>query len=151
MARFLFRATTAFSSGILALGMLLTNLVFEALGSVSDFENCGFLAGNVFALFVIYPLISLVIARRTTGRIVLRQNGVAPYSYMGKVIGFAGSLMYFAPGVANLVIEGRTKSLTFELVATIIGMCILCVLFGHLGQISALRKARDNELINSFS
>ncbi len=140
----------AFSGGILALGMLLTNLFFEAIGSVSDFENCGFLAGNILAILIIFPSITFLIAHRTAVRISQRHYEEVLNPWIGKTVGLAGSLIYFLPGMGNLFAEGRVRSLSFELVATIVGLTVICTGFGHFGQLSALRKMRDNELINSF-
>ena len=73
-----FAGVIGMGSAALAASMVLVNFAFEAAGSVPDLEGCGFLAGSLSSLALIYPLLACLVAGRAARSLVIlchRQHG----------------------------------------------------------------------------
>jgi hypothetical protein len=88
------------ASVAIAVAMLFVNCAFEAAGSIPDYNNCGFLAGNLVALSIIFPILCALVVSRT----VRYRAGCEPASEITRIRRSAraagcGAALYFAGGI----------------------------------------------------
>jgi len=132
---------TAVSSVALALAMQAANHGFEAAGSVPDIESCGFLAGSLGALAMVYPTLAALVAGRAVralGRVLM--PGIQEAASIGSVVGLAGACLYFGFGVLLMALRGADAVLTPSL-GILLGLdCLLCAAAGALGAAAAAAR-----------
>jgi hypothetical protein len=125
---------------VLALLLQFTNCLFEAAGSVPDLEGCGFLAGGLPILGVLYPLLSSVIAFQ------FGRKAPAPAAYdrawYGGLMGALGAFAYFGIGIGLAVLRGRQEAISSAALFWILAFVLLCYAGGGLGAACA-RFRRD--------
>jgi hypothetical protein len=122
MEQFWNRSITGLTIAVTALAMLAINSAFEAAGSIPDFENCGFLAGNLAALALLYPVITALIASKTVRLTYIfdRTSDSHRLLRLARGTGF-GAALYFAAGLAFTVgSSGRMVP---------IPVCLICVAY----------------------
>lgn len=134
-----FRGGAMAGAGLLAVVMLLINYAFEAAGSVPDLEGCGFLAGSLASLAVLYPLAAAAVAGWTL-RPLARRFAIDPSRVVryGGRIGAAGALTYFVAGLG--LAGGRSSSpLSLAVWPAMGAFTLLCWMGGRLGAFRVLR------------
>src|SRR5436189_2582559 len=94
-----FRGFVLGAAASLALIMLFLNFAFEAAGSTPDAESCGFLAGNLLSLALLYPAAAAFVSFRFSRTLLRRvpQDGQAILR-AGGAVGLIGALIYFILG-----------------------------------------------------
>ena len=95
---------------VVALLMQTTNCVFEAAGSVPDLEGCGFFAGGLGLLAIIYPTLSALVAHQFGRRPVNLWNGNNPS--VGGIMGGLGASIYLGIGIALALFRGHSEVLS---------------------------------------
>ncbi len=129
-----FRGVGLSACGMLALAMLLTNYGFEAAGSVPDLDGCGFLAGNLASLAMLYPLLAAAVAARALRLLARRYADDADRIVRcGGRIGAGGALLYFGSGVALTWMRSDAAPMTSVLWPVIGLYTLLCWAGGRLG------------------
>src|SRR5258708_10171221 len=95
-----FRLTIIAGATALTIALFGLNLAFEAAGSIPDIEGCGFLAGSIPALMVLFPAVSWLIAYSMNSAaqryLIGKLTGVR---VCGTCIGFLGAAAYFGLGL----------------------------------------------------
>jgi len=150
LSKFWFRLTTVVSATAIAFGMLIVNVLFETVGSVSDFENCGYVAGNPLATVGIFAGIAFFVCgiRVRYFHRKLDKAGMDPSGSW--FIGFLGSAFYFVPGMINMMLEGHGKNISLKLMAFQAVITVACMLTAQIGTSFAIRKLQDAEFIKSM-
>lgn len=101
MRKIWFLIAAAGGAGLLALAMLLVNIGFELAGSLPDIDACGFLAGDLAALGIFYPLCAALIAMRIAVGLRRRYPDCErAILRCGVRIGLGGSALYLGVGLA---------------------------------------------------
>jgi hypothetical protein len=124
--------------------MLAVNVGFELAGSVPDIAGCGFLAGSLLVLLLLYPALSAALSFRAIrfliGRARLDEQKLLR---VGGRIGGWGAFLYFGLGIADLVLAPHARGVSaggWAAAAVYIGLSFLG---GRLGALLAiLRFAR---------
>jgi hypothetical protein len=136
------RGATAAASGLLALVMLCINVGFEGAGSVPDIENCGFLAGSLTLLALLYPLAAGLVALRACGTLLRLAPAAFPFApRLGGRIGALGSFLYLGPGLLAVATGPYGASLSpaaWLLVPVYVGLCAAA---GRVGGVMAQSRA----------
>ena len=97
---FWFRGMLVAASAALALTLLVINVAFEVAGSVPDIDGCGFLAGPLLVLFLLYPLVSMLIGMRAAQRLIRRfPEASDEVVRVCGCAGLAGAAVYFGLGL----------------------------------------------------
>src|SRR5258708_24930283 len=103
MRQHAFAGVVAVTAAALSLSMVLVNIAFEAAGSVPDLEGCGFLAGSLVSLAILYPVLAGLFGARAARR--LARRGVEPgvIDRAGAAVGALGSGFYFGLGCFSVM------------------------------------------------
>jgi hypothetical protein len=110
----LVRAVTIAAALLFSATMLALNIGFEIAGSVPDVDGCGFLAGSLLALLLLYPLVAAFISARATD--VLIRRGVFDEARLlrcGGRIGGWGAGTYFLLGIYGVLATPHSPGVTF--------------------------------------
>ena len=138
-----FRGVAVTASITLAFAMLLINIAFEIAGSVPDVEGCGFLAGNLVALFALYPLAAGLIAARAAGLLARRfPDAEGEIVRLGSRIGFKGAALYFLIGILNVALGSRFAAASPMMWGLLALYTLLAALAGRLGAALVVAKIR---------
>jgi hypothetical protein len=131
MRQFTLVGVTATGGSALALSMVLTNFAYDAAGSVPDIEGCGFLAGSLICLALIFPVLAAFIAGRAATALIRRGANSDDAARAGGQIGGLGSGLYFGLGLLSLA--RSPYPITLNLIAVSAGMILLCTWAGKIG------------------
>lgn len=108
MNRIYMHAVHAASALLVACCMLLINYGFEAAGSVPDFPACGFMAGSIWLLIMLYPAAAGVIAYYgTTPALRRARTPAASVCRSAWIASGSGAILYFAAAALLLALQGR--------------------------------------------
>ena len=124
--------------------MLAINVAFEVAGSVPDIDGCGFLAGSLAVLLLLYPAISATVASRAVrflnSRARLEEDRLLR---MGGRIGGFGAFLYFGLGFAEVLWAPHSRGISAGGWAAAAAFTSVSFLGGRLGALVAiLRTAR---------
>lgn len=138
------RAASAASAAMVAVLMVVVNSIFEAAGSVPDAPECGFLAGSLPSLAVIYPLLAAVVAARVTRLMAHRKPDFAAEAAQGAVRGAAwGAAIYFIAGVSLTAFRAGLAAVPPFVWLAIAGYVALCALGSRIGASMALDRGAE--------
>jgi len=122
--------------------MLGVNFAFELAGSVPDIDGCGFLAGNLVVLLVLYPLLAAAISSRATSVLIARTNTNNVVSLRaGARIGGSGSALYFVLGALGVIAAPHTQGISTAGWIAAVVLTLACSLGGRLGAASAMLRS----------
>src|SRR5579862_327715 len=100
------------ASAALAVTMLMINIAFEVAGSVPDIDGCGFLAGPLVVLLVLYPLAAGMVGARAAERLLRRfPDARDEVVRMGCRVGIGGAALYFGLGLSGAQMSPHTGTL----------------------------------------
>jgi hypothetical protein len=119
----------------LSVSMMLVNFAFEAAGSVPDLEGCGFLAGSLSSLALIYPLLAAFVAARAARPLVARGADGDTVARAGAALGALGSGLYFGVGTLSVLRGSQGASVSPNLWVLAAGFVLACAWAGKLGAV----------------
>jgi hypothetical protein len=135
------RAVTFFSAILVSLTMLAVNLAFELAGSVPDIDGCGFLAGSLVVLLLLYPVISATIASRAARFVMSRtQMGEDRLLRFGGRVGGFGAFLYFGLGFAEVLWASHSRGISASGWAAAAVFTGVSFLGGRLGALVAILR-----------
>jgi hypothetical protein len=142
--RILVRAVTCSAAVLLSLAMLAVNLAFELAGSVPDIEGCGFVAGSLLVLLLLYPALSAALSSHAVRFLIVRARfSEEALLRAGGRIGAWGALLYFALGFAEVLWAPHSRGVSSGGWAAAAIFTVASFLGGRLGALIAiLRVAR---------
>lgn len=133
-------------AALLALSMLVLNHAFEAAGSVPDVEGCGFVAGSLASLLLLYPLLAAIIARSAVVWAGCRWTlDPACAVRLGSFVALAGCGAYFGLGLL-LTSRGSQISTPSALIGWLALYVLLCVAAARWGALQGLRRVQQAAL-----
>jgi hypothetical protein len=133
MRSYAFASVVAGWSAALALSMVLVNFAFEAAGSVPDIEGCGFLAGSLLSLALIYPLMACAFGARLARILARKRVPASSIVRAGAALGALGSGLYFGAGSFAVLTGPHGTAVSSNLWALDAGFVLACALAGKLG------------------
>lgn len=133
MRPYAFAGVIAANAAALALSMVLVNVAFEVAGSVPDVEGCGFLAGNLISLALIYPLLAGAVGARI-GRSLSRKDADRDSILRSGAAATAlGSILYFGAGCASVMRGPQGAIVSPNLWALAALFVLVCAWAGKVG------------------
>ena len=130
------RASILIGASVMVVALLGLNMAFEVAGSIPDIEGCGFLAGSIPALLILFPGIAASLVY-SINRFLHRRYTIVPCSLsLGFFTACLGGCVYLGCG---LILSALNPSGTIQIVG--IGICVLlAVLCGLGGYLGAMRS-----------
>ena len=126
--------------------MQLANCAFETVGSVPDLEGCGFLAGGLGSLVVMYPMLSALNASYLVRRGPMWDQVGTSAAVLGALTGLCGSIIYLAIGFSLALTRGFYEAFSPLSVAWSVSFIALSVIGGALGATKTLIGLQRAEL-----
>jgi hypothetical protein len=137
------RACVAAGATALAILLLGINQAFEAAGSIPDIEGCGFLAGSIPALALLYPVAAGIIARSLSRRLHKRfPMRILRTRLFGAITGLCGACIYLGLGLLLSFTRPVSSPISPEALVISVFLMLLCAAGGYIG-------ARRSALITS--
>src|SRR5689334_5105596 len=133
MRRYSHVGVIATASAALTLSMVLVNIAFEAAGSVPDMEGCGFLAGSLLSLALLYPLLAGVCAARAARTLMGRGADQDTVTRSGAAIGACGSGLYFGFGTLTVMRSSQGSFVSPNVWALAAVFVLACAWAGRIG------------------
>ena len=131
----------------LTVTMQAVNWFFEAVGSVPDIEDCGFLAGGLGILAVIYPGLSGLIGYQFS----LRLSAPRDYTWVSSLMGALGSAAYLVMGIGLALSREQYGAVSAESLTWSVVYVLLSATGARLGSTLAELQGRLPALGNSGS
>jgi hypothetical protein len=133
MRSYALASVVAAGAAALALSMVLVNFAYEAAGSVPDIEGCGFLAGSLLSLALIYPSLAGVFGGRVARTLSRRSPSRAASARAGAAVGALGSGIYFGVGSLSVLRGPHGAEITPNLWALAACFVLACAWAGKIG------------------
>jgi len=116
----------------LALALFGLNIAFEVAGSIPDIEGCGFLAGSVPALLLLFPALSALLTYHMNRALHRHFGGVRRSLALGFYAAYLGAGVYLGGG---LLLSSLRPSgvIHIEGIGVSLLLAILCGVGGCLG------------------
>ncbi len=138
-----FRLTLFAGAAALTFALFVLNLAFEAAGSIPDIEGCGYLAGSIPALMVLFPAVSWFITYSTNAVVQRRLNANLPrVRVCGTCMGILGAMAYVGMGVFLSYSWPNSSPVHVESIFVSGVLIVLCAIGGYGG-------ARRNEQVTA--
>src|SRR5260221_14459581 len=136
MTSFPFRLTLIAGAAALTIALFGLNLAFEVAGSIPDIEGCGFLAGSIPALMLLFPAVSWFIAYSLNAAVQRHLRGkLTRERVCGTCMGILGASTYF--GIALILSFSRPNGSPVHVEAVFVSavLILLCAIGGYAGAI----------------
>jgi hypothetical protein len=123
-------------SVVLAFLMVLLNVLFEVAGSVPDLPGCGFLAGGLGVLALLYPALAC-----TTTYHFYRRFSFDSLA-RGGFLGAFGAAIYLGAGIGIALFRGRYEIASSNLSIWVVLYILLSFAGGFFGAVCARNACR---------